>query len=67
MSKFHHHQSEPNINKVPRWKWLLIILMIVAMPLFFSFIHSIQIQQALMNTTPANQPQNTSKQVEQQP
>lgn len=44
------HEHEDDFDKpkrAPLWKWLLIILLIIAMPLFFSFVRDAQIQQAL--------------------
>lgn len=43
-----HQQLKP----VPLWKWLVIILLIVALPLFFSLVRSTQIQQALQTSQP---------------
>ncbi len=35
------------LKHVPLWKWLLIIILILALPLFFSFYRNVQIQRAL--------------------
>jgi len=32
-------------KKVPLWKWILIIVLVVAMPLFFSLYRTYQLQQ----------------------
>lgn len=45
-----HHQGHK--KRVPLWKWLLIILLIVAMPFFFSFYRDAQIQNALVQSAP---------------
>lgn len=39
------------------WKWLLIILLAIALPFFFSVVRDTQIQQALMNSSPEVQTQ----------
>ena len=41
-------------KKTPLWRWLLIIFLVIAMPLFFSLVRNIQIQNALTNSTPEN-------------
>lgn len=40
--------------RAPLWKWLLILTLILALPLFFSFYREAQIQQALNQTNIAN-------------
>jgi len=48
----------------PLWKWIMIILLVIAMPLFFWFIRNIQMQQALMSVPPeAQQPQNQAENI----
>ncbi|MDR3478485.1 MAG: hypothetical protein P4M14_10700 [Gammaproteobacteria bacterium] len=34
-------------KRIPLWKWILIIFIVIAMPLFFSFYRSYQLQQIL--------------------
>lgn len=48
------HKSHGSI-RTPLWKWLLIILLVVAMPLFFSLVRDTQLQQALISSTPEPQ------------
>lgn len=50
------HESK----RVPLWKWLLIIAIAVAMPLFFSFDNDVETQEALateQQMAPLNSPQ----------
>lgn len=42
------------LKHVPLWKWLLIIIMVLAMPLFFSFYQDAQLQQTITNISPQN-------------
>ncbi|RDI48060.1 hypothetical protein [Aquicella lusitana] len=39
--KFHESKQ------APLWKWIVVILIVIAMPLFFSFVNMMQTQQAL--------------------
>lgn len=39
--------SSPPFKRPPFWKGLVIIIVIVAMPLFFSFDRDVEIQQTL--------------------
>ncbi len=41
------------IPRVPLWKWILIIVLIIALPLFFSLYRNTQLQRAI-NTMPQN-------------
>lgn len=51
-----HDRNEPNESpRAPLWKWLLIIILVLAMPLFFSFYRDAQIEQALMTSEPPSQ------------
>jgi hypothetical protein len=34
-------------KNIPLWKWILIVVLVIAMPLFFSFYRSYQLQQVL--------------------
>jgi hypothetical protein len=55
MMKDKNQSGHPNKStKTPLWKWLLIGLLILAMPLFFSFVRNARIQQALV-MAPAEQ------------
>lgn len=49
-------RGHEHMKHVPLWKWLVIILLVLAMPLFFSFYRNVQIQQALMQTNPVSTP-----------
>ena len=44
-------------KRVPLWKWLIVILLVLAMPLFFSFYKKAQLQQTIqvMNQAQPNQ------------
>lgn len=42
-------------KKTPLWKWLVIIFLVIAMPLFFSFVRNVQIQNALTSNPPESQ------------
>lgn len=54
MSHEHDHRVKP---RAPLWKWLVIILVVVAMPMFFSFYREAQLEQAIEDTdaTPPNE------------
>ena len=41
--KFHKRK------RTPLWKWLVIILLILAIPLFFLFARNVQLQEVLTN------------------
>jgi hypothetical protein len=49
--KIHHHLARKfrESTKAPLWKWLVIILIVVALPLFYTFISVEQIQQVFGN------------------
>lgn len=36
-------------TKAPLWKWIVIILIVAALPLFYTFISIMQIQQVFGN------------------
>ena len=40
-----YHESK----QAPLWKWLVVIFLVIAIPLFYSFINVMQIKQALQN------------------
>lgn len=46
------HEHKSRRPKTPLWKWVVIILLIIAMPLFFSFVRTVQLQRALNSTAP---------------
>jgi hypothetical protein len=41
-------------KRVALWKWIIIILLVVGMPLFFAFSRNFQIQQAIQDTSANN-------------
>ena len=46
----HHLARKFNESKqAPLWKWIVIIFLIIAMPLFFALVRMSQIQQVLGN------------------
>jgi hypothetical protein len=46
----HHLVRSYHLSKnAPLWKWVVVIFLVVAMPLFFSFIRIQQMQQVLGN------------------
>jgi len=49
--KFKHHliRKYNQARNVSLWKWIVIILLIVAMPLFFALVRTEQIQQVTEN------------------
>lgn len=51
--KIKHHliRKYHDAKKAPLWKWLIIII-IVAMPLFFSLVNSVQTQEVISETNP---------------
>lgn len=51
-----HHDRKPT----PLWKWLTIILIVVAMPLFYSFISDEQVQQVFTYNAPEETQQNNT-------
>lgn len=40
-----YHQSK----NVPLWKWVVVVFLVIAMPLFFSFVRMQQMKQVLNN------------------
>lgn len=57
--KIKYLSRHPDAKHVPLWKWIVIILLVVAMPLFFSFYRTAQLQQAIRQTPPL--PEQTQK------
>jgi hypothetical protein len=55
--KFKHHLARAyhQSKKVPLWKWIVIIAIVIAMPLFFSFVRTTQVQQVFGNQQPIQQ------------
>ena len=53
-----HNES----THAPLWKWILIIILVVAMPLFFSFVRNVQMQQALLSAPPVPEQGHEQKQ-----
>jgi hypothetical protein len=47
--KFKHHlvRHYHLAKNAPLWKWVVVIFLVVAMPLFFSFVRMQQMQQVL--------------------
>lgn len=45
--KFKHHliRKFNESKQVPLWKWIVIIFLVIAMPLFFAFARTTKIQQ----------------------
>lgn len=62
--KIKHIRKTKVLKHVPLWKWVVIILLVIAMPLFFSYARNIQMQQALMSTTLPSE--ETDKQIHNQ-
>jgi hypothetical protein len=52
-------------KQIPLWQQMVVIFLVVAMPLFFSFARKSQLQNALMATPPAPQ-QNVQVQTQNQ-
>lgn len=52
--KVKHTRNPGKRRSAPLWVWILIILLVVAMPLFFSLVRNAQIQQALRSTVPTS-------------
>jgi hypothetical protein len=50
MSHPHHEQQDDLAIRTPLWKWLVFILIVVALPLFYSFYNQVQIEQVLVET-----------------
>jgi hypothetical protein len=48
---FKHHliRKYHESKQAPLWKWIVIILIVIAMPLFFALIGTSQIQQVFGN------------------
>ena len=43
-----HLSRQPHEQKrVPLWKWVVVLFLVVAMPLFFAFYRKVQLQQVL--------------------
>lgn len=42
-----HENTTHQTKRAPLWKWILIIALVVALPLFFSFVRTMQTQQVL--------------------
>lgn len=47
--KLKHHiiRKFNDAKQAPLWKWILIIFLIIAMPLFFSYARTSQMQQVI--------------------
>ena len=68
MSKNERIQDEQFRKKIPLWKWILIPVLVIAMPLFFSLYRSYQLQQVLGPTDPtASQSPESAAQQQSQP
>ncbi len=39
-----------SFKKAPLWKWILILALVIAMPLFFSYYRSMQTEVAIQDT-----------------
>lgn len=52
--KLKHHIAKKfhESRQAPLWKWAIVIFIMIAMPLFFSFVRTTQIQQTLDNQAP---------------
>lgn len=51
----HHLIRKFNQSKqAPLWKWIVILFLVIAMPLFFALVRTDQIQQVLGNPQPAS-------------
>jgi hypothetical protein len=52
----HNNEHDPHHNpRTPLWKWILIIILVIAMPLFFSLYRNLQTQNAINATNPTAQ------------
>ncbi len=47
--KFRHHlvRKFNESKKAPLWKWVVVVFLVIAMPLFFAFARTSQTQQDL--------------------
>ena len=48
-------------NRAPLWQWIIIILIAIAMPLFFSYYRSVQMQNAISQLPPEQTTQQQPK------
>lgn len=62
--KIKHIRKSNVLKHTPLWKWFVIVFLVIAMPLFFSYIRNIQMQQALWSSTP--EPDKNNKQMQSQ-
>lgn len=44
---------QPRFHRAALWKWIIILLLVVAMPLFFSYYRMMRLQQVLGPNNPA--------------
>lgn len=47
--KHHITRKFNDAKQAPLWKWVVVILLVIAIPLFYSFIRATQIQQVFGN------------------
>ena len=50
MNHHNHDHEQPRKKRVPLWKWVVIILLVIAMPLYFAFFKGLQLQGAIKDT-----------------
>jgi len=48
--KKHQHNEEPTWSKKHKWKLIVVIIIVIAMPLFFSYARTMQTQQVIDNS-----------------
>jgi len=55
--KIRHHivRKFRDSAQAPLWKWVVVIFIIVAMPLFFTFVRTTQIQQVVQEENNAQE------------
>lgn len=51
--KLSKRTGQPHFRKAATWKWIVILLLVVAMPLFFSYYRTMRLQQVLGPNTPS--------------
>jgi hypothetical protein len=63
----HSPDSRPRFRKAPMWQWIVIILVVIAMPLFFSYYRTMRLQQVLGPTDTQPNPNHSASQPTQKP
>lgn len=50
--------KDEKTTPTPLWKMILVIVLVIALPLFFSFVRNIRMQQALNSEMPVSKSEN---------